>query len=110
MAGISNVIELDDAKFREFVEKSKVALVDFYADWCGPCQMLKPSLDKLSEEMKGKVAFGKVNIDRNKENAGKLGVMSIPTLVIFKDGRLTDRLVGAMPAETIRQRLAKLAD
>lgn len=107
---ISKVSELDDAKFREFVGKNKVALIDFYADWCGPCQALKPVMEKLSEELKGKVAFGKVNIDQNRVNAGKYGIMSIPTLVIFKNGKLVDRLVGAMPAETIKQRLSKLMD
>lgn len=95
-------------KFNGFVEKSKVAIVDFYADWCGPCQALKPVLEKLSEDLKGKVAFGKINVDHNRETAGKYGIMSIPTLIIFKNGKLADRLVGAMPAETIKQRLGRL--
>jgi thioredoxin 1 len=105
---MSNVNDLDDAKFRGFVEKSRLALVDFYADWCGPCHALSPVLEKLSEELKGKVAFGKLNIDSNRETAGKYGIMSIPTLIIFKNGKLADRLVGAMPAEMIRQRLNKI--
>jgi thioredoxin 1 len=95
-------------KFSGFVEKSKVALVDFYADWCGPCQALKPVLEKLSDDFKGKVAFGKINVDHNRETAGKYGIMSIPTLIIFKNGKLADRLVGAMPTETIKQRLGRL--
>jgi len=107
---ISKVNELDDAKFKDFVGKSKIALIDFYADWCGPCQALKPTIEELSEEMKGKVAFAKVNIDNNKENAGKFGVMSIPTLVIFKNGKLVDRLIGALPKQSIKQRLEKLID
>ena len=105
---MSNVNDLDDAKFANFVGKSKVALVDFYADWCGPCQALKPVIEKLSEDLKGKVAFGKINIDDNRETAAKYGIMSIPTLIIFKDGKLADRLVGAMPADAIKQRLGRL--
>jgi thioredoxin 1 len=107
---ISQVNELDDAKFVGFVGKNRLALVDFYADWCGPCQALKPVIEKLSGEMKGKVAFGKVNVDHNRETAGKYGIMSIPTLIIFKDGKLVDRLVGAMPAETIKKRLVRFTE
>jgi thioredoxin 1 len=105
---ISNVNDLDDAKFKDFVGKSSLALVDFYADWCGPCQALKSVIEKLSEDLKGKVAFGKINVDNNRETVAKYGIMSIPTLIIFKNGKLADRLVGAMPAEAIKQRLGRL--
>ena len=104
------VAELDDAKLKGFLDKSKVALIDFYADWCGPCQALKPVIEELAGELKGKVAFGKLNVDQNRESAGKYGIMSIPTLLVFKDGKMMDRIVGALPKEMIRQRLRKFTE
>ncbi len=98
---------LTDSDFKDFVEKNEVVLVDFYADWCGPCQIVKPILEELSQELEGKAKFGKIDVDRNKERAMEYGIMSIPTLLIFKDGKLVDRLVGAMPKEMIKERLEK---
>ena len=108
MTGI--VAELSDADFAGFVAKHKVALVDFYADWCGPCQAMKPVIDELAAEMKGKVSFAKANMDQAGATANKYGVMSIPTLMIFKNGKMMDRLVGAMPKDMIKQRLAKMIE
>ena len=104
------VAELDDGKLKGFLSKSKVALIDFYADWCGPCQALKPVIEELAGELKGKVAFGKLNVDHNRESAGKYGIMSIPTLLVFKNGKMIDRIVGALPKEMIRQRLRKFTE
>jgi len=99
--------DLDGSNFNEFIEKNDVALVDFFADWCGPCQMMKPVIDELAEEMEGKAGIAKLNIDSAKEIAIKFGVMSIPTIVIFKDGKEADRMVGAMPKETIVEKLQR---
>lgn len=104
------VAELNDENFGEFVKKHKVALVDFYADWCGPCQAMKPVIDELAGEMKGKVSFAKANMDQAAASASKYGIMSIPTLLIFKNGKMMDRLVGAMPKGMIKQRLAKMIE
>ncbi len=101
---------LNDATFRDFLKKNKVVLVDFYADWCGPCQTMKPVLEELSHEMKGKIAFGKINVDQNKQSSMEYGVMSIPTMLVFKAGKLVDRLVGALPKETLKQRLGKFIE
>ncbi len=84
-----------DKDFEEKVLKAtKPAFVDFYADWCGPCKMAAPIIDELSEEYKDKLIIGKVDVDVNKIEAGKLGVMSIPTVVMFKDGKEVDRMTG----------------
>ncbi len=101
---------LTDSDFANFVKNNDVVLVDFYADWCGPCHMIKPVIEELSREMEGKVKFGKVDVDRNKEKAIEYGIMSIPTLLIFKNGKLVDRLTGAMPKEAIKERIEKFLD
>ena len=108
MTGI--VAELNDENFGDFVAKHKVALVNFYANWCGPCQAMKPVIDELAGEMKGKVSFAKANIDQASASASKYGIMSIPTLMIFKNGKMMDRLVGALPKDMIKQRLAKMVE
>ena len=101
---------LDDATFKDFLKKNKVVLVDFYADWCGPCQAMKPVLEELSQEMKGKIAFAKINVDQNRQSSMEYGVMSIPTMLVFRAGKLVDRLVGALPKEMLKQRLCKFIE
>ncbi len=74
-------------------------LIDFYADWCGPCKMMAPVIEELEKEFAGKVTFEKINIDRETEKASQYGVMSIPTYVLEKDGKEAERLIGARPKE-----------
>lgn len=100
---------LSDSDFKDFVKKSKLSLIDFYADWCAPCHMVSPAIEELSREMEG-VEFGKIDIDQNKEIAMEYGIMSIPTLLIFNEGKLVDRLIGALPKERIKERLGKFLD
>ncbi len=89
------VKKIEDANFQEEVLKSDVpVLVDYYADWCGPCKMAAPIIEELAEEYEGKVKIGKLDVDQNQQTAAKYGVMSIPTVVMFKDGEEVDRLVG----------------
>ena len=107
---MSEVKVLNDAEFKNFIEKSNVALIDFYADWCGPCQIIKPVVEELSEELDGKAEFGEIDVDKNKERATEFGIMSIPTLLIFSKGKLVDRLTGAVPKEIIKERLGKFID
>ncbi len=84
-----------DQDFEEKVLKAtEPVFVDFYADWCGPCKMAAPIIDELSEEYKGKLVIGKVDVDANKKYAGKFGVMSIPTVIMFKGGEEVDRMTG----------------
>ncbi|ANB56927.1 thioredoxin [Anoxybacillus sp. B7M1] len=84
-----------------------VTLVDFWAPWCGPCRMIAPVLEELAEDLGDKVKIVKVNVDENQETASKYGVMSIPTLLVFKDGDVVDKTVGFQPKEALAQLLEK---
>ena len=87
--------EISDSEFQEEVLNSKeLVLIDFWAPWCGPCRMLTPIIDQLSEELKGTVKIVKMNIDSNPESSSRLGVRSIPTLILFKDGKQVDLKTG----------------
>ena len=98
--------EFKDASFEEDVLKSDTpVLVDFWAAWCGPCRMLAPTVDAISEEYEGKVKVGKVNTDENPQIATQHQINSIPTLMIFKGGEVVERLVGAIPKEKITEKL-----
>ena len=107
---MTTIKNLSDKEFKDFIEKSNVALIDFYADWCAPCHVIKPVMEELSEELEGKAEFGKIDVDKNKERATEFGIMSIPTLLIFSKGKLVDRLTGAVPKEIIKERLGKFID
>ena len=99
---MSKVLHLNDSDFENEVINSDVpVLVDFWATWCGPCKMIAPSLDELSEEMPN-VKFFKIDIDKNSGYAGQLGIMSIPTLLIYKNGEVVGKQVGAMPKDSIK--------
>lgn len=86
------------AEFDAAVDAAPVAMVDFWADWCGPCRMLAPLVDQLAKDYDGKVLVGKVNVDEEPELARRFGVMSIPTVVVLKNGQEVERLVGVRPA------------
>jgi thioredoxin 1 len=81
--------------------------VDCWAPWCGPCRMLSPLIDELASDYKGKVVFGKLNTDNNRGIAGKFGIMSIPTLLFVKNGKLIDTVIGVVPKEIIESKLRK---
>ncbi|NNV05498.1 thioredoxin [Geobacillus sp. C56-T2] len=83
--------------------KDGVTLVDFWAPWCGPCRMIAPVLEELDQEMGDKVKIVKVNVDENQETAAKFGVMSIPTLLVFKNGELVDKAIGYQPKEALAE-------
>ena len=93
-----HVVKVDQANFQQEVVQSKVpVLVDFWAPWCGPCRMVSPVLDQIADEMGGKLRIAKVNVDENQELAVAYRVSSIPSFVLFKDGQVADRALGAMP-------------
>ncbi|MBB6282775.1 thioredoxin [Geobacillus subterraneus] len=87
--------------------KEGLTLVDFWAPWCGPCRMIAPVLEELDQEMGDKVKIVKVNVDENQETASKFGVMSIPTLLVFKNGELVDKAIGYQPKEALVQLVGK---
>lgn len=101
-----NVKELTDSDFQQFTGQGGVVLVDFWAPWCGPCRRVSPIIEQLSEEMDG-VHFGKLNTDDNQQTAMEHGIMSIPTLMIFKDGEKVDQVIGAVPKDSLVATLSK---
>ena len=106
---MANVVEVTDATFdSEVIKSDKPVVVDFWAPWCGPCKAIGPVLSEIAAERESEIKIVKVNIDDNQEYAFKLGVMSIPTLVIFKEGQPIDKIVGAHPKATIESRIDKL--
>lgn len=94
--------------FNKLISQDKPILLDFYADWCGPCQSLLPTVEKLSEEYQGKVEIQKVNVDTNNELASEFGVRSIPALFFIQDNKVVDRVTGLVPEKQLRQKLDNL--
>ncbi len=106
MAGA--LLEVNDTSFQsEVLESGQPVLVDFWAPWCGPCRAIGPVLAEIAKEQESTLKVVKVNIDDNQKYAFKLGVMSVPTMVIFKDGQPIDKMVGAFPKRSIVDRLSK---
>ena len=104
-----NVLALTDAKFEEEVLKSEIpVLVDFWAPWCGPCRMVAPIVEELAGEYDGKLKVGKVNTDENQKTASDYGIMSIPSLLIFKDGKIARQIVGAVPKKELKSAIDPL--
>lgn len=100
------VVSLGEKSFEGEVLRSTVPVfVDFYADWCGPCKAVEPTIEALAGEYEGKIKFVKVNVDENQKIAMRYDIMSIPTAVLFENGEVKDSLVGAFPAATYRSRL-----
>ena len=91
----------------EVLQSDLPVFVDFYADWCGPCKMMSPVIDKMADEFAGRIKVGKVNVDENGDLAVKYGIMSIPNMVFFKNGEVVDRIVGAIPKPQMQARFEK---
>jgi len=101
----NKTIELSDYNFSTEINKNKIVVVDFWAPWCGPCKMISPVIEQLASEYAGKVVFAKLNVDNNQRTAQRYNVQGIPTLLLFKDGQLIDRLVGAAPKSYIESKI-----
>jgi thioredoxin 1 len=102
-----HVLELNDATFDQAVASAPVLLVDFWAPWCGPCVAIAPSLEALAGEFQGKVTIAKMNVDENANTPAQFAVRSIPFLVLFKDGKAVDQVVGAVPKPRLAEMLNK---
>ncbi len=98
-------LTVTDADIDAAIKKYDTIVVDCWAPWCGPCRMVAPIIEELAKEMQGKVVFGKLNVDENPTTSAKHQIMSIPTLLVFKNGNLVDRLVGAFPKEELKKKL-----
>lgn len=102
-------VEATEANFRQLVDEHPLLVVDFWAAWCGPCRILGPTIDELAREMSGSVAFAKLNVDENPAVSQAFAVQGIPTLLVFKEGRLVDRIVGVLPKPNLRAALSRHA-
>ncbi len=106
LAAQAHPVIITDRNFAEEVERSPLpVLIDFWAAWCGPCRMVAPVIDQLAKELSGKIRVGKLDVDANQMTAARFRVQSIPTLLVLKDGREVERIVGAQSREAILQRL-----
>lgn len=101
-------IEINDSNFKsEVTDSAMPVLVDFWAPWCGPCRMIAPILEELAKEYDGKVKVVKINVDDSPNTAGEYGIRSIPTLILFKDGKVFEKTVGAQSKENLKQLVDK---
>lgn len=101
------IVNVSDQSFNTEVEGTGTVLVDFWAPWCGPCKMLAPILEELATDVGDDVKIAKVNVDENPESASRFGVMSIPTLILFKDGQPVDKVVGLNSKENLKNLISK---
>ena len=102
---MSKTLEITDANFEEVLGTEKPVLIDFWAEWCGPCKMIGPMVEELAGEYEGKAVIGKVNVDENPNTAAKFGIRSIPTLLVFKGGEIVDKQIGAVPKGVLEGKL-----
>ena len=100
-------VDLTDATFKEAVENHALVVIDCWAPWCGPCRYVSPIIEEIARDYVGKIFFGKLNVDENRRVAMQYGIMSIPTLLIFKNGRLVDQVIGAMPRRMLEPKITR---
>jgi thioredoxin 1 len=100
--------KITDANFEQVIKDNKVVLVDFWAPWCGPCRMIAPIVDELAEKYKGKAYVGKLDTDSSPKVPQRFSVMAIPTILLFKDGKLAEQITGAVPKSDIERAITKL--
>ena len=102
---MGKAIVINDANFDEIINSDKPVLIDFWAEWCGPCKMIGPVVEELAGDYEGKAVVGKLNVDENPSVTARFGVRSIPTLLVFKGGQIVDKQIGAVPKSVLAQKL-----
>lgn len=100
-------IEVTDATFKEMIQNQPLVVIDCWAPWCAPCNMVAPIIEEMARDYSGKILFGKLNVDENREIATQYEIMSIPTLLVFKNAKLVDRIVGAMPRQMLEPKITR---
>ncbi|NVK50060.1 MAG: thioredoxin [Cyclobacteriaceae bacterium] len=102
---MGKAVEITDSNFEEVIKSDKPILIDFWAEWCGPCKMIGPIVEEMAGDYEGKAIIGKVDVDSNPSVAQAFGIRSIPTLLFFKDGQIVDKQIGAVPKTILTQKL-----
>jgi thioredoxin 1 len=100
-------VSVTDATFEEVIQNNPLVVVDCWAPWCGPCNMVAPVIEELSRDYAGRILFGKLNVDENPQTSRQYEIMSIPTMLVFKTGKLVDKIIGAMPKQMLEQKITR---
>ncbi|MGM9760660.1 MAG: thioredoxin [Parabacteroides sp.] len=101
-------LQITDANFEELLGAGKPMVLDFWAEWCGPCRMVSPIIDELAQEYEGRVTIGKMNVDENNDVVGQFGIRNIPTVIFFKNGEMVDKIVGATSKDKFKEKVENL--
>jgi len=105
MADSENVVEVTDQNFQEFTGGPGLSMIDFWATWCGPCRIVAPIVEQLADEYTGQVSVGKLDVDTNQRSATQYNVRSIPTILFFKEGKVVDQVIGAVPRAALESKI-----
>ncbi|MFQ6080779.1 MAG: thioredoxin [Candidatus Bathyarchaeia archaeon] len=106
-SALNKPVNVTDATFNEVIQNHPLVVVDCWAPWCAPCHMVAPVIEEMARDYAGRILFGKLNVDENREVATQYQIMSIPTLLVFKNGKLIDRIIGAMPRQALEPKITR---